>query len=294
MRSLHVRLPGRRLAAVGVAVAALLATLGITTPAVAAQPTYYLSLGDSIAFGYQPDLVAAHAPITDFRSYAEDFTTLRPRYTLVNYGCPGETTTTMMQGGCPWLAAGGQLHDSYGSAPSQLAAGLAFLRAHRGRVPVIAINIGSNDLLAIEQQCGTDPVCLAQHVGNPADPAPGTLFGNLAAILAQVHATAPRSHILVFDYYNPLAIALPASDTPLALINAALVPFDAAFGTHRVDAFGAINRHYALDGTVSWSERTGICLFTWECTAQPNIHPNDTGYYRLMLAMARALAASRL
>ena len=58
----------------------------------------------------------------------------RPGLELVKLGCPGETTTTMINGGICRYAGG-----------SQLKAAEAFLRAHRGRVLLVTIDIGAND-----------------------------------------------------------------------------------------------------------------------------------------------------
>ena len=78
------------------------------------------ALGDSLAFGYQPNLVAAgDFDPADYRSYAEEFADMRTGLTLVNYGCPSETSSTLIDGGCPWPFP---LHDSLGGATSQLRA----------------------------------------------------------------------------------------------------------------------------------------------------------------------------
>ena len=55
---------------------------------------------------------------------------LIPNITTVNYGCPGETTASFIQGPCPWTARGHDLHNVF--ADSQLDGAVAFLRAHPG------------------------------------------------------------------------------------------------------------------------------------------------------------------
>src|SRR5437868_8708248 len=74
---------------------------------------YYLALGDSLAFGYQPNLDWNHGYVDDF------FTDLQSHGTtsLINMGCPGETSSTFMNGGCP-----GALLHKYLYVSSQLAA----------------------------------------------------------------------------------------------------------------------------------------------------------------------------
>jgi len=257
--------------------------LGTATAAPAAprQQSYYLSLGDSLAFGYQPNLVATgDLNATDYRGYAEDFAALRPRLTLVNYGCPGETTTSILNGGCPWT---GTLHDSYGAATSQAAAAEAFLRAHHGRVSLISVTIGSNDLLGLVRSCGSDPnptQCITN--GLPATLA--TLGANYSALLARVTALAPTARIVLFNYYNPLALAVPGSDRFAAAASNVVATLATDPHTSVADAFRAINHSAG-----SPAEGAFVCALTWECTPFADVHPNDLGYGALTVAMLRAV-----
>ena len=63
-----------------------------------APPQYYIALGDSLAAGFQP------GGDTN-QGYAYDiYNTLHvthPSLQLINLGCDGETTTSMIMGGCP-------------------------------------------------------------------------------------------------------------------------------------------------------------------------------------------------
>jgi lysophospholipase L1-like esterase len=243
---------------------------------------YYLSLGDSLAFGFQPDLFAAGdvSPV-DYRGYAEDFADMRTGLTLVNYGCPGETTSTLINGGCPWLPL--PLHDPLGSATSQLGAALAFLAAHPGQVSLISIDIGSNDLLALVGTCqaqgGDVQSCL--RAGLPATLA--TLAHNYGVILTSLQALAPDAQIIVFNFYNPLAEVLAGSDALLAVVNQTLAGIATAFHAGLADAFTAINLSAG-----SPAEPALICARTWECTSFHNIHPTDIGYRAMAVALLHA------
>ncbi len=101
-----------------------------------AGPRYYLALGDSLARGVQP--TPAGASLSSDNGYADRlYATLRPTMPglrLVKLGCSGETSYTMMHGGICRYPAG-----------SQLAQARAFLRAHRGQVALVTIDIGAND-----------------------------------------------------------------------------------------------------------------------------------------------------
>src|SRR6185437_11231637 len=139
--------PTSILAVVALSVVLVAALVGVdilvlsrNNPAEALGPHYYMALGDSLSFGYQPNL--------DFSSgFADDiFNTLHKANVtaVVNYACAGETTTTMIQGGCVGRFAH---HGSY-TGP-QLRASVDFLKSanNYGRVSPITLAIGANDVL---------------------------------------------------------------------------------------------------------------------------------------------------
>ena len=104
--------------------------------------SYYLALGDSLSRGVQPD--AAGVSVETDHGYPDQVqAALRPRHPalrLVKLGCPGETTSTMINGGICRYPGG-----------SQLAAAVAFLRDHRGHVLLVTLDIGANDT----EDCGS-------------------------------------------------------------------------------------------------------------------------------------------
>ena len=67
--------------------------------------SYYLALGDSIAYGIQPG--KGGQPTFD-TGYVDPFAArlrkLSPKIKVVNYGCPGESSVTFTRGGCPGFA----------------------------------------------------------------------------------------------------------------------------------------------------------------------------------------------
>ena len=69
--------------------------LGGTASPVAASPqSYYLALGDSVAYGFQPPKASAGLPPTAFNTgyvdvFAARLRQLAPKIQVVNYGCPG-------------------------------------------------------------------------------------------------------------------------------------------------------------------------------------------------------------
>src|SRR5215216_5452404 len=108
-----------RIVYVGFAAVCALAVLG-TAAAAAPRPvyqppqSYYLALGDSMTYGFQPTKAKPGARPSEFHTgyvdvFAARLRKLAPAIRVVNYGCPGESTVTFVQGGCPGLVDGFKL-----------------------------------------------------------------------------------------------------------------------------------------------------------------------------------------
>ncbi len=151
--------------------------------------SYYLALGDSLAQGVQPD--ATGASVETQQGYPDQlYAALRgshPGLRLVKLGCPGETTSTMINGGICRYPGG-----------SQLAAAVAFLRAHRGHVFLVTIDIGANDL----EDCGNQSSVLKVLSCFVTD-VPGAV-SRLNTIMARLRTAAgPGVRIVGMSYYLP-------------------------------------------------------------------------------------------
>jgi lysophospholipase L1-like esterase len=142
------------------------------------KAVYYVSLGDSLAQGFQPKKFPP-SPEPDkykqgyadqlYRLVRRDFQQLRE----VKLGCGGETTTTFRTGGICSYDAG-----------SQLAEAVAFLQTHPGRIAFVTIDIGANDV--IHEDGGGVPAIAA----------------NVPVILATLQASAPGVPIVGMNYYE--------------------------------------------------------------------------------------------
>jgi lysophospholipase L1-like esterase len=246
-------------------------------------PSYYLSLGDSLSQGVQPN--AAGDSVETNQGYPDQlYAALRlgnPRLRLVKLGCPGETTGTMITGGICSYPQG-----------SQLAAAVSFLKYHRGRVSLITIDIGANDL----NPCLilTDPTKLQECVAGALK----TIGANLTYIMAELRAAGgSKVRIIGMTYYVPeLAAWLtgPAGQQSARLSEQLAVTFNGvlsqvyqAFGARIADVFGAFHssdftHQVTLPsiGTVPLNVAL-ICQWTWECAPPPrgpNEHANKIGY----------------
>ncbi len=254
-----------------VKVALLGALLFATTAAAASGPVYqppqryYLALGDSMAFGFRPTKPDT-APPSAFRTgyvdvFAAKLRKLAPGITVVNYGCPGESSVTFAKGGCDWLRHGGKLHDAFHGA--QLDAAVAFLKAHPGRVSPITITLWGNDVLPLSQQGKKAPAVIAAFA---------TRFG---AILKRLRAAAPASEIIATGAWNPEADKTPQADAVYQSLDAAIAQAAAASRARVAKIFPA------------FKGKARLCKLTFFCT-KGDPHPTDAGYRAMAAAFFTA------
>lgn len=233
----------------------------------------YLALGNSLAFGYQPNF-----NFTD--GFADQlYQDLRKADVgeLVNYGCVQESTTTMIEGNCPGRFAH---HGSY--TGSQLNAAEAYLRRNLGKVSPVTLEIGANDVIS-DWNAST---CTA---GPSADDDLARMDRNLTETIlprltsAMTDAKGNRTGVLVMlNYYNPFAQVCPDSGKFLKKLNAHLAQDAAKFRVPVVDIYTAFG------GDERMAEN--VCVYTWMCDPQfRDIHPKTAGYAVIAQAIEHAL-----
>jgi len=249
-------------------------------------PTYYLALGDSLSQGVQPD--AAGVSVETRYGYPDQvYAALRPSHPtlqLVKLGCPDETTSTMINGGICRYPGG-----------SQLKAAVAFLRAHRGRVLLVTIDIGAND----PEACGSQP-SLSQLASCAAKGIPAAV-AHLATIMASLKAAGPGVRMVGMNYYLP-ALAEWRDGLPGHLVawtaerlaagyNDLLDRVYTHYGARVADVFGAFaTADFAEQGTTPRNVAL-LCQWTWACAAPPrgpNQHANQAGYQVIARAFLQA------
>lgn len=281
---MSVRASRRRLCAIFIALAAVLAVPGVAlaAPATPSAPAaarhvdkpagYYLALGDSLAAGYQPttgdDKDGGYVGLVQ--------RVLRHTWRgteLVNLACSGETVVSMVDGGRCAYPEG-----------SQLDAATAFLTSHGRTTRVITLDIGANDVQRCVGDAGIDTTCITQGMTAVATRLPG--------VVTALREGAPKARIVVLNYYNPFLAAalqgpdgeaLAAQSTALqstlnriiegaATANGAVVA-DIATSFQststrptRLPGVGTVPRNVAL-----------VCTWTWMCK-RGDIHANDAGY----------------
>jgi lysophospholipase L1-like esterase len=233
--------------------------------------SYYLALGDSFSFGYQvtrlgspPDPAAFDHGFVD--ALGVSLRLIEPAITTVNYGCPGESTLTFIEGGCPATSQGFPLHDSF--AGTQLEAAAAFLRAHPGEVSPITISLALNDVQAFIAGCAFEPVCIQRG-------APATIqhiTSNLDTILNRLRRVAPNVEFIVLGPYDPFIGNLEFADPLFVALNDAMAEAVVGASTRYANIFPRFNPQGDVD-----SETRALCRLTLACTYGDG-HPSDVGY----------------
>jgi lysophospholipase L1-like esterase len=257
------------------------------------SPRYYLSLGDSVAAGWQPDEAGVghytRQGYTDvlFRRLQEEIPGLRH----MKLGCPGETTASMLTG------VGSSCTYPRGS---QLAQARDFLLKHPGEVALITITIGVNDVLACPLE---DPNVMECLQGKFAQ-----IGANLPQILDPLKKmTGGQVPIIGMNYYNPFLaywldeiggdtgdqLAEQLNSLLMLFNNQVLAPIYGSFGIPVADVFTAFRtaRWAMVDDTPVNVAR--ICRLTWMCVGEPqgpDIHPNLFGHRVIANAFQRVLA----
>ncbi|MFF5496109.1 GDSL-type esterase/lipase family protein [Streptomyces aquilus] len=251
--------------------------------------TYYISLGDSMASGYQPDVDKD----TDVAYTDQLYTQLKqrtPGLKHIRLGCTAETTESLINGGTC----------DYPNAKSQLDAALQAMAQHKGKVAYVTLSVGANDiLLNCVSPLGTlDGACLNSKSR--------TMAKNLARIAGALRtAGTADTQFVGSTYHNPFlaawlqgAAGQQAAKESASLIgaaNAGITQVYKSTGFKVADVAGA----FSSDDFTTLVNMPGagqvpanvakICRLTWACTKQ-DPHPNADGHKVIAGAFAAQLA----
>jgi lysophospholipase L1-like esterase len=251
-----------------------------TSPGPVYQPPrgYYLALGDSITYGFQPDKPAGARPSAFDTGYVDVFAArlrkLSPKIQVVNYGCPGESTMTFSKGPCPTLAEGVKLHDAFRG--SQLRAALSFLRAHPGQVSPITLTLWGNDLAPLSAK------------GKRAQSAIASFASRFRSILQRLRTAAPSAEIIVTGAWNPEADRLKQTTPLYRSLEAAIARAAEGSRARVADMFAALNG----SGNLA-TQKARLCALTFYCSMGGDPHPTDAGYRKMADAFMAASSYPR-
>ncbi len=268
---------------------------GTAAAAPSIHPTrYYLALGDSLSVGFQPN--ANGTGLETDRGYTNDLLTLESKHAknlvLVEVGCPGDTTTSLLTGqGNATNAAKYHCNRRKGS---QLKAAVAFLKQHHaaGEVPLITIDIGANDVDGCVSAGSIAAISACIATGENA------IKQNTPKILNALKAAAPKgTRFAAMNLYDPVLgeyFSTSSSDKTLASASVPLVQglnsdiqsADSSSGFKTADVADAFQTYntaatVSFDGQMVPVDVATVCGLTWACTPPPvgpNIHANDNGY----------------
>lgn len=273
----------------------------------AAAPAYYLSLGDSLAVGVQPD--AAGKNQTTLNGYdqklALSLSRAVPGLKHVSLGCGGATSASLIAGKQACDPAMSRRYKNTSAKSSQLAWAERFLKRNRAKVKLVTVTVGANDLLrCVNLAAGTlDAPCLQTALTKVA--------GNLSTIAKRLRKAGGANVTMVAStYYNPLLAGLLKSD-PLSQtlaktsidiienqVNAGIRKSFGAQGFKIAEVGEAFKINTPLDQTVTVPGLGAVpvaiattCQTTYMCAPAPtgpNIHATNAGY----ALMAQAFAAA--
>jgi lysophospholipase L1-like esterase len=257
------------------------------------KPQRYISLGDSLAAGMQPDSRGVDRPT--HQGYA-DVLAQRLHLSLTRLSCGGATTTTLLSGGAHCQPA----HEA-----SQLVRAERQLKAYPDTA-LVTIDIGDND---VEACMDTEPPAIdvgCVHKGRV------TIARNLPQIAQRLRAAAgPKTRIVgLVDYNQFLSLWLDGSAGRAAArrslriigsLNALMERIYHENGIETADAGDLFHTedlhtrvHLAGYGGVPLGVER-ICRWTWACSSPPighDDHANASGYRVIADAIAKVLAHS--
>jgi lysophospholipase L1-like esterase len=268
----------------GALVAFALAALFVA-PTANAEPDhtdrFYVALGDSLATGDQPAASGELNRLRDANGSNRGYVDILhaamrdkiPGLQLRNFGCGGESTTSLIEGGEGFDRVCGY------NGTSQLAEAVQFPRAHQGEIAFVATDIGAND--------GPD--------GIPA------IAANLPVILDAVRdAAGPGVPVVGMNYYDPYLAPVWSDTHDLGALQAEvdnIVAFNDFFesvytasGVPVADvgaAFSVTNVTIQPSGLPFNVEQA--CRWTWICSVG-DPHANDTGYQAIAQAFLQLLS----
>jgi len=228
---------------------------------------YYIATGDSLAFGYQPDLNWADGYSTDFADQMKASAGLSD---YDNLACPGETTATFLNGGCPYWYVRKYLYTG-----SQMNAVLNYIGSHAGQVSPVTLDIGANDLNACYSNGSINVTC-----GNNALNAVRT---NLPTIVSRIKAKLNGTgDLFLMNYYDPYQNANPATLTWVQQLNGIIAQVGSQYGVPVVDVYSIFHTGQYPNGNNPY-----VCNWTWMCSVFNDIHPNSNGYSQIAAGFER-------
>jgi hypothetical protein len=267
-----------------VAVAVTVVAHPATALAASNRPQEYLALGNSVAFGFNPDpSLASNA--NNFIGYPTPVAAAL-KESLTNPSCPGETSShfislTGSDNGCGFYRNHFPLHVAYNT--TQLVFADGFLQSHP-KTLVVSIDIGANDLFVLVNGCGGNVGCI--QAGLPGMLA--TLSANLDTIYGHIRNLDGYHHKLVALTYYSLNYSDPVGTNVISQVNQVVANRTLAWGgivASGFDAFAAASTAFGGDTCAAGLR----IVLTPPPSLTCDIHPSPAGRDLLAQAIVNAL-----
>jgi lysophospholipase L1-like esterase len=254
----------------------------------AANQSYYIALGDSLAAGVQPNMFGINSPTN--QGYVSDlYVTLQarlPHLQLINLGCGGTTTTLIYGGDCNYQAG------------SQLNYAQQVAQEHPGKIALVTVDIGDNDVEGCISGSSIDYACVSRGMAD--------IRRNLPLILRSLRkAVGVKTPIAgLVDYDQFLAYWL-RGDRAFAAASMRVVQglnrqLRAIYRANDIPVANAAARFKMGElaplvdsqwGMIPLAVRQ-VCVYTWACAPPPqgfNDHANAAGYKLIARTFAGVL-----
>jgi lysophospholipase L1-like esterase len=287
----------RKLAALVVAALILLPAAGAQAKA---KKQLLVTVGDSYATGYQSESATKGANTK--HSYSHQLVKLAKkrghRYKLVNFGCGGATTVSMLKQTKPCDKRGRAVGGRGWGGKTQTAAAADFLKKNRGKVGMVTISISGNDVTACARDANPIP-CVGTAVES--------IKTNVTAIAKRLRKAAGKDVRIVGITYPDVILGMwvgEGANQELAalsvvafqsLINPALkAAYEGVDGTF-VDVTTATGAYTPLEQTTTLAPYgtipvavARVCELTFFCSHR-DIHMNTKGYGVIADLIAKTL-----
>ena len=257
-----------------------------------APTRYYLSLGDSLAAGVQPDSQGRDHP-TD-KGYVDAIAA------HVRKRVPGLQEVKLGGAGTSGSAITGPPANSAYPGSSQLDQAVRFLHSHRKQVVLITVNLGDNDVEGCVHASGIDQGCVSRGLAQVSQ--------NLTKIGQRLRAKAGKRVPIVgiSDYDQFWAYWLNGSKgrsvarSSEDLIRKLNRTVDSSWKQAQVTSADAASRFHTFDTHQTTLAGHGevpravqrICELTWACSGPPigfDDHANSRGYKQIARAVIAKL-----
>jgi lysophospholipase L1-like esterase len=287
----------RKLAAL---LAAALFLLPVAGAQAKAEQQLLVTVGDSYATGYQSSSATKGANTK--HSYSHQLVPLAKKrgydLKLVNFGCGGATTVSMLKQTKPCPKRGLAVGGTGWGGKTQTAAAEAFLRKNRGKVALITVSISGNDVTACARTANPVP-CVAAAVES--------IKQNVGQITKRLRkAAGPKARIVGITYPDVILgmwvgenanqdLAKLSVVAFQSLINPALKATYEAVDGRFVDVTAATGAYTPLEQTTTLAPYgtipvavAKVCELTFFCHHR-DIHMNTQGYGIIADLIAKTL-----